>query len=292
MDYSLHALCFSCGRDRLVGVVSRPAQPSRRGVLVLVGGPQYRVGSHRQFALLADRLSQQGIAVMRFDYRGMGDSTGEPGEIDSWKLELRFALDAFFETLPELEDVVIWGLCEGATAASLYAYRDARVTGMVLLNPWVRTPQGEARAYLRHYYRQRLFSPALWRKLIGGEFALISSVRSFATIVRRAIASGADDEPGRDAAGEEGRPGSGTLLPDRMAHGLARFKGPVLLILSGNDLTAQEFLDVAETSQQWRELLTRPRVTRHTLPDATHTFSRHEWREQVAIWTAAWVGSW
>jgi alpha/beta superfamily hydrolase len=45
-------------------------------VLVIVGGPQYRAGSHRQFTLLARSLAEQGFAVLRFDYRGMGDSTG------------------------------------------------------------------------------------------------------------------------------------------------------------------------------------------------------------------------
>jgi hypothetical protein len=81
-------------------------------------------------------------------------------------------------------------------------------------------------------------------------------------------------------------------LPERMADGLARFDGRVLLILSGNDLTAKEFIDVSEASKQWRRLLASSRVTRHVLTGATHTFARREWRDQVAAWTAAWVRSW
>jgi len=46
------------------------------GVLIVVGGPQYRVGSHRQFLLLSRRLAAEGHPVMRFDYRGMGDASG------------------------------------------------------------------------------------------------------------------------------------------------------------------------------------------------------------------------
>jgi hypothetical protein len=66
----------------------------------------------------------------------------------------------------------------------------------------------------------------------------------------------------------------------------------VLLILSGNDLTAREFIDVTDASKPWRLLLASPRLTRHVLAGATHTFSRRDWRDQVAEWTATWVRSW
>jgi hypothetical protein len=77
-----------------------------------------------------------------------------------------------------------------------------------------------------------------------------------------------------------------------MAEGLARFKGQVLLILSGNDLTASEFSDVTAKSNRWRRLHRSPRVAQHRLADASHTFSRRDWRDQVSSWTSAWVRSW
>ena len=65
---------FSCGGDQLVGMVHPAA--ARLGVVIVVGGPQYRVGSHRQFVLMARDLAREGYPVLRFDYRGMGDSDG------------------------------------------------------------------------------------------------------------------------------------------------------------------------------------------------------------------------
>jgi hypothetical protein len=65
------ALAFPCGEDWLYGVLSLPQQPNPRGVLVIVGGPQYRAGSHRQFTLLARSLAAGGTPVMRFDYRAI-----------------------------------------------------------------------------------------------------------------------------------------------------------------------------------------------------------------------------
>jgi hypothetical protein len=34
------------------------------------------------------------------------------------------------------------------------------------------------------------------------------------------------------------------------------------------------------------------RVSRQSLPDADHTFSRPDWRDQVAHWTADWLRQW
>ena len=68
---------FNCNNEKLVGIIHYPEKKPyfQKGLLIVVGGPQYRVGSHRQFVLLARNLSIAGIPVMRFDYRGMGDSS-------------------------------------------------------------------------------------------------------------------------------------------------------------------------------------------------------------------------
>jgi exosortase A-associated hydrolase 1 len=125
MPYEERALGFPCGDDTLVGIATVPAAPSGRGVLIVVGGPQYRVGSHRQFPLLARHLAAHGIAAMRFDYRGMGDSDGEERDFESIREDIRAALDAFTEAVPGMRDIVLWGLCDGASAAAMYAPDDA-----------------------------------------------------------------------------------------------------------------------------------------------------------------------
>jgi len=78
-------------------------------------------------------------------------------------------------------------------------------------------------------------------------------------------------------------------LPERMEDALRRFRGRVLLILSGKDLTADEFRGVVSRSRRWTRLLAEARIARRELAEANHTFSRREWRDQVARWTAEWV---
>lgn len=279
------ALVFHVGGDELVGIVHPGAEDAERGIIVVVGGPQYRVGSHRQFLLLARRLAAADIPVFRFDYRGMGDAAGRPRTFEDISEDLRAAIDVFMAEQPSLKSVVLWGLCDAASAALMYAGDDRRVDGLVLLNPWVRTAEGQARARLRHYYLQRFFSREFWAGLIRGRRRVFASLRDLLASIRRARAAAPDTD---SDTGDE-RPRLTGTLPERMAAGWKRFSGSVLLILSGDDLTAREFTDTTARSPAWEGLLQERRVSTCELADANHTFSRHDWRERVTVWTLDWL---
>jgi exosortase A-associated hydrolase 1 len=270
------AIAFPCGGDWLYGILSVPARPARRGVLIVVGGPQYRAGSHRQFTLLARSLAAGGIPVMRFDYRGMGDSEGAMRGFESVSEDIRAAIDTFVRQVPGLDEVVLWGLCDGASASAMYAASDPRVRGLALLNPWVRTEDGAARATIKHYYGARLMERAFWAKLLGGRFDWRSAAGSFAGLLRQA------------SGGRRADAGASQSLPERLHAALLAFRGEVLVMLSGADLTAQEFADLS-ASREWSALLGHTRFTRHLLPKADHTCSRREWHEQISAWTRDWV---
>lgn len=288
MHFEEKALSFQCHDAWLYGIVSLPVPvpATIRGVLIVVGGPQYRAGSHRQFALLARHLAARGIAAMRFDYRGMGDSEGDARDFESVDDDLSHAIDRFFAEVPTLREVVIWGLCDAASAAIFYAGRDSRVTGLALLNPWVRTEEGIAKATLKHYYLARLFEPELWRKIRRGRFDYAGAIGSLVGLAGKVLPTI------KQAPSAESAEACAAALPDRMFDGLSRFRGKTLLIMSGNDLTAQEFSDLVQSSHKWQKLLGAPGVTRRDLAQANHTFSRRDWRDQVADWTSEWVRAW
>ena len=84
-----HVLRIDCAGDALVGVLSEPTadgvdgtRTADIGVLLIVGGPQYRAGSHRQFTLLGRALAAAGVPCLRIDYRGMGDAHGDRRAFD------------------------------------------------------------------------------------------------------------------------------------------------------------------------------------------------------------------
>jgi exosortase A-associated hydrolase 1 len=268
------ALLFGCEGDELVGIVTQPMQQMARiGVLVVVGGPQYRVGSHRQFVLLARQLAEHGVACMRFDYRGMGDACGEQRSFEDAGRDIEAALNGFLQAVPELRGVVLWGLCDGATAAAFYAHSDPRVRGLILLNPWVKTEAGEAKAYLKHYYLKRLCSVSFWKKLLGGGVALSSSLYDLSDKLNKIR------EKKLPSQAEE-------TLPERMFAALYAAKLPIRVMLSGRDHVAQEFSEVL-SSPKWQKLLPENSIQRHS--EADHTFSTAAWREAVANSTVTWI---
>ncbi len=289
------ALSFGCNTDALIGVLHPGDAQALVGVLLVVGGPQYRVGSHRQFVLLARRLAQAGIPVLRFDYRGMGDSVGLPRSFAAVDDDIRCAVDVLCEQTPSVQKVMLWGLCDAASAALFYAHTDPRVAGLVLLNPWVRTEAGRARAYLKHYYLRRMFSGEFWKKILSGQWrvrASLTSLIELASKLRKAPRpseiSASQNAPGPPALPSNPAP----PLPDAMLAGWERFNGKVLLILSGNnDYVADEFRDLVSASRRWRKVLQRASTTRRDFDPANHTFSRSAWRDQVADWTLAWINN-
>jgi exosortase A-associated hydrolase 1 len=277
MRFDERALSFRCRNDWLYGILSQPAVPHTRGILIVVGGPQYRVGSHRQFTLLTRYLAGHGIAALRFDYRGMGDSEGEARDFEAIEDDIGAAIDAFMEAMPGVREVVLWGLCDAASAVTMYAPRDPRVCGLVLLNPWVRTADGIARTMLKHHYRDRLRERDFWRKLVSAQFDYARSFKSMIQLARLAFSGAKADE---DA------------LPARMYSGMRAFRGRVMLIIGGSDLTGREFCDVSSSAPAWKRLLDSPQVTWRRIEKADHTFSRRSWRDQVAEWTREWMQSW
>ena len=281
MSYLETAFMFASAARQLPAIIATPQQPAATGVLLIVGGPQYRVGSHRQFVLLARALAAAGIRAMRFDSGGMGDAGGPLLDFEQIDADIGAAIDTFFARQPGLQQVVLWGLCDAASASLFHAWRDPRVTGLVLLNPWVRTDTGLAQAYVKHYYRQRLLSREFWGKLLGGGVDVRSAVRGFVAKLRQARQSApASPLPDADAS---------LPLPQRMLRGLQRFDGRVLLILSGDDLTAAEFRNLVAESPEWQQQLQNPGVQVQELKQANHTFSQRDWRLQVEQWTIDWV---
>ena len=245
------ALQFTCQGSSMVGIIDVPERPLPRGVLVISGGPQYRVGSHRHYTLLARLLAPRGIPVMRFDYRGMGDSEGQARGCASIEDDIRAAIKEFFMQMPEMQEVVIWGLGEGATAAALYAHTDARVRGLVLLNAWAGGAGGAAQSPLLPNLLSRFGEIGFWKN------------------VGRSHAVAVDPE---------------MPMPQRIVASLACFDGAVLMVVGGADAIGREFADLAERNDTPGRRVTIAGAN-HTFASREW---RDEVAELSANWVVSW----
>ncbi|MEZ5571755.1 MAG: hydrolase 1, exosortase A system-associated [Halioglobus sp.] len=278
--YREQAVLFECGLNRLFGIVATPEAATDVGVLILVGGPQYRVGSHRQFTLLARSLAEAGIASLRFDFTGMGDSEGPKREFDSTEEDIFAAIDALFRSVPTMTRVVLWGLCDAASSAMMFGNRDPRVAGMILLNPWVHNGEYSPQVKLAHYYRPAFSRKEQWRRLFSGKIRLAPAFKELA----------------RDALALIRRPSitlirrpSGRSYIEEMLYGLQRFRHDVLIVLSDADLTAREFSTLTAHDSQWHAAISSPAISVHTIIGADHTFSEKRWKDEVSRLTIDWV---
>ncbi|HEX5354573.1 MAG TPA: hydrolase 1, exosortase A system-associated [Aquabacterium sp.] len=290
MKHEEHAFLFDCAGAASVGIVSLPVDASAAdtGLLIVVGGPQYRVGSHRLFVKLARHAAAEGLAAMRFDYRGMGDSWAAQQTFESVDADLKAAIDAFMQQVPSLKRVVIWGLCDGATAACFYAPKDKRVGGLILVNPWVHTPEGAADTRLKHYFLRRLLSGELWHRiLVQRRLPKISAFKVLLHALSQSVMARIKRLFGRRAPQSE----AAMPLPERTGHQVVRAGLRVALALSEDDKIAREFEDQAMPTAPWRQIASTQLIELAHLEHADHTVTAAPACDRLCALTVTWVRS-
>ena len=141
-DHVLKEEPFQFGEGgRLFGVLTVPVMPPRNAqdlpvFVFLSAGVLHRVGPYRLYVRLARGLAQMGFSSLRVDLAGIGDSPRRSGFTNQQSVAADFA-----EILGVLElrlgrvPLVLAGLCSGADNAIRLAIAEARVVGMVLLDP-------------------------------------------------------------------------------------------------------------------------------------------------------------
>lgn len=280
-------LVFECEGSELIGMIHMPEKVLTRGLLsVVAGGPQYRGGVGRLQLSMARQLAANGTPVMRFDYRGLGDSEGRFRGFTDVEQDLRCALQAFAGAAPQLDEFVLWGGCDAASAVIINAWKFPQVTGIVLGNPWVHAEETAVKAELQHY-GQRWKDPDFWKKVVRLQYNPWPAIK---TIARGAMNRLAPAPKGSAATG--GATADDVTAPflSRMQRGLARYRGDLLLLMSGRSLLSREFDVLLSQDPAWRQALSAARhLSRHDIPDADQAFSTMAARAEVAAITSRWL---
>lgn len=140
-DYTEEFVNFRSGELRLCGTLTRPNVDYKCPAVVLIhgSGPHTRdeiIGPHRPFQLIADYLSRRGIAVLRYDKRGVAYSEGNYATATS--LDYADDAEAAFNFLRSRNDIDrqsigLIGHSEGGLIAPIVASRNPQVAFLVLL---------------------------------------------------------------------------------------------------------------------------------------------------------------
>ncbi|WP_174991829.1 alpha/beta hydrolase [Burkholderia arboris] len=182
-----------------------------RGVVLCNAYGHESVWSHGGMRNLADRLSASGMPVLRFDYRGTGDSAGADGASDQFET----AVDDVCAAIAQLREatgvtrVTLCGLRLGA-AFALLAANSRDVDQLVLL-----APVASGRSYvrelsiMRNIWLDQLAAPLRAAQPKDAPFNVLGQVYSAAFRTRLNAFDAVDAL--KDGAGA---PASGTLIVD------------------------------------------------------------------------------
>lgn len=236
--------------QQMMGVLHLPEKEGPVPAVALYHGfTGTKVGPHQIFVKMARALHAMGIAVVRFDFRGSGDSEGDfadmtvTGEISDAKKILDF-----LEGLPEVDAqrLGILGLSMGGAVAATVAGTDERVKSLVLwaavadFKLFERDPEVIELAKKQGYID------------VGGDVLKVDFYQD--------------------------------IQKQKPAETVANYRGPALIIHGDADPT----VPVSHADIYEKALASASRVEKFILPGADHTFNRMDWEKAVIERTARW----
>lgn len=273
--YSEEEVAFASGDVRLAGTLTLPSGPGRHPAVALLtgSGAQDRdeeIFGFRPFRILADHLARNGIAVLRFDDRGVGGSSGSLAETTTETL----AADALAaagllrgHARVDPKAVGLLGHSEGGLVAALAAARSPDIAFLVLL----------ASSGVRG---DRLISSQIEAllKLSGSPQEQIATTLALQERVYRAIRSGEGwEELAKEIPDAQLAPARSAwfryFIDLDPAATLRQVRKPVLAIFGELDIQVPAGPNRDATVRALEEGGNR-NVTVHTIPGANHLFQK------------------
>lgn len=156
------------------------ARPTSRAVVMCHPLGEEKLWAHRVFVSLARDLAAAGFDVLRFDFRGEGDSDREfeQTDFDTRIQDACLAIDTVRALNPSITEVTLLGLRLGASVAAAAAVRRSDVTRLVLWDPVV-----DGAAYMQTVLRLNLmYQMAIHHKVIEDREALAARLAKGETV--------------------------------------------------------------------------------------------------------------
>ena len=257
---------FSHADKKLFGVLHVPENNGRidKCVLMILGGAQTRIGSHRMYVQMARFLCKNGLPVMRFDYEGQGDSEGDFVGFEYAGPSIRAAIDMLYDRFTSLDKLVVWALCDGATASIIYAQDDAeRISGMVLANPFLESETAKAQTILKHYYIKRLMQPEFWRKILSFHLNIRESANSLSNMMKTSVSMAEEDNWLQ----------TGKSLSQWVLDGMNSFQKSIHVLISTDDIQGLQFYNLIRKDPNCKKSIKSGRIKIWFIKGGDHTFT-------------------
>jgi len=259
------------GHNHLAGTLSIPKGPGPFPAVVLISGTGHNtrdedVWGHKVFLILADSLNRAGIAVLRYDKRGVGDSSGDYDAATT----ADFTSDAaaavtWLQKQPRIDShrVGMLGHSEGGIIAPAVARADKSVAFVVMIaGPCIRGDKlfvlqsaMTAKVYGApddYISRRRLFDEKLYAAIMSAPSNAVALERA-RTLVAQGVADKLIDANEAESLPVDAtRPWERYFLAYDPAPTLASLKIPVLLLNGSLDVQVPAKEDLAAAREALR----------------------------------------
>lgn len=276
MDEQL--ISFESEGARLYGTLGLPSESPQAGVVIIHGWSGCRMGPHRILVETARHLNRRGLATLRFDLRGRGESHGDPfaADLDGMFVDASNALDCLAKRLPEDSALGLLGMCSGGNVAlGTVTMRDDVATAVC----WSTYPfqsQRQRRQDVKrtgHFlkvYAKKAFRWQTWKKLFTGaiNFKMIGRVLF-----------------GHYGEKEDERNPQESVRDEEIVRQLGSYPGSLHFLFGGNDPEAADARKIFEESFAEEEV----DATFEEIERANHNFYSLRWKRDAINRTGEWL---
>lgn len=255
----------------LRGIFTLPDEDAKTAVIFIHGWSGNRCGPHRMFVNAARAFAEKGIASLRFDLRGRGDSdrVNDDASLDAMIADTLAARE--FLLSRGMKKIVLCGLCSGANVALGAASLEKNIDGLALWSaPLFREQKpsddrASRRKFFVVHYLKKMFEAKTWSKLFRGGIDFRGVGRTI---------------KGRDAVSNNPKDSARDIMKE-----LAGYSKPMLFIYGSKD---DEAIGAPEYFAAFCKEQNIP-ATFHTIEGANHSYYSVEWENEVINKTASWL---
>ncbi len=268
---------FANEGSKLFGILHKPVGPARaRGAVLLHGWSSCRMGPHRILVETARELAAHGVAALRFDHRGRGDSEGadDKADLDGMISDAVCAGDHLRERTG-VEDLAMIGLCSGGNVAIGAATLRPDVKRVVAWSTLPFQPHRSRALDVKrtgHFaveYAKKVFRLETWRKVVKGGVNYRMIGRALFGHYARTDQEGRNPkDSARDIMGD-----------------LAGYRGRLRFVYGGAD-------PEAAAAKEHYEAFCREHgieADYHFVEGANHNYYSLDWKRQVIEKTCDWI---
>ena len=179
-----HPLLLETSVGTIAGVVTLPDDAPVAGVVIFEGVRGTRAGANQLWVRLARALGEVGVATLRADYAGVGESWDARGRNN---VKASCELGRWFAD--RVGDILIVSECYGLTPGRALCGEDVNVTGVALVAPplYPDKPVPAPPRSLRKRIRRRVTRVRSWRATRRAQKAEdVDAARKIADVVRYA----------------------------------------------------------------------------------------------------------